>query len=127
VPDLLICVEGSASDHDAAARRETFTELTLESWTYQPQFVDQTDAIPVTAPDQLPALRSVGVLLELPEPGGDVDEQAVRDDVSRLIATMSDLARRARIEFVIEYRAEEVGSLDGSDRDGRFIEDFFGT
>jgi hypothetical protein len=126
VPNLVICVEGSASEDDAAACRETFTELTLDDWTYEPQLVDQIDAIPVSAPDQLPALRSVGMLLALPEPEADVDEQAVRYDVSRLVGTMSDLARRARIEFVVEYREEEVGSLDGSDRDGRFIEDFFG-
>lgn len=80
----------------------------------------------MNAPDQLPDLRTVGVVLALPEPDAGVDEQAVRDDVSRLIGTMSDLARRARIELVIEYREEEVGSLDGSDRDGRFVEDFFG-
>jgi hypothetical protein len=40
---------------------------------------------------------------------------------------MSDLARRAQLAFVIEYREEEVGFLDGSARDDRFLTDFSGA
>ena len=126
MPNLVVCVEGSASDDDVVACRHAFAELESSGWTYQPEFVDQIDAIEMIDPDDLPAVRSVGVVLALPEPDGGTDEQAVRDDVAQLIGAMSDLARRAQIEFVIEYREEEIGWLDGSDRDGRFIETFFG-
>jgi hypothetical protein len=126
MPNLVVCVEGSASDKDLVACRDVFMELESSEWTHQPEFVDQIDAIEMFDPDDLPAVRSVGVLLALPEPAAGTDEQAVRDDVAQLIGAMSELARRSHIEFVIEYREEEVGSLDGSDRDDRFIAAFFG-
>jgi hypothetical protein len=127
VPNLIVCMEGDASDEDTTACRDAFAELMLDDWTHQPEFLDQVDAIPVYGPEELPALRTVGVLLALPEPESDVDEQAVREDVTRLIRTMSDLARRAQLAFVIEYREEEVGFLDGSARDDRFLTDFSGA
>ena len=81
------------SQRSRLACREAFTELSFSRWTCRPEFVDQIDVLPVNTHDDLPALRSVGVLLPLPEPADAVQEQAVRDDVSQLIGAMSDLAR----------------------------------
>ena len=50
----------------------------------------------------------------------------MRRDVEQLIESMSAFARRDGIEFVVEYRGEAVGFLDGSLRDGRVVQAFFG-
>jgi hypothetical protein len=125
VPTLLICIEGSASNDQARACREQFDRLAQRRWTHHPAFVDQFDEVPVNSPDDLPVLRTVGVVLALPDPG-NADEDAVRSDVAALVEAMSDLAQRAEIEFVVEYRDEAVGFLDGGARDARFVVDFFG-
>lgn len=65
---MLVCVEGDPSDDDAAALREALADLTLDGWTFRPEFVDQVDAIPASRPDELAALPTVVVSLELPEP-----------------------------------------------------------
>jgi hypothetical protein len=126
VPALLVCIDGSASDNDARACREQFEILTERQWTHRPAFVDQLDEVPVTSQDDLPVLRTVGVVLALPEPEDGVDEYAVRQDVVALAEAMSGLARRAGIEFVVEYRNEAVGFLNGGAGDARFVADFFG-
>jgi hypothetical protein len=67
VPGLLICVDGSASDDDARACREQFEILTQRQWTHLPAFVDQVDEVPVASANDLLALRTVGVVLALPD------------------------------------------------------------
>jgi hypothetical protein len=126
VPVLLVCVDGHASDDDARACRDRFGALQTQRWTYSPAFVDQVDDVPATGPDDLPSLRTVGVSMALPEPEDTCDENEVRRDMAALVGAMSDLANRARIEFVVEYREEAVGFLDGGDGDARFVADFFG-
>ncbi|MBE2321136.1 hypothetical protein DVA67_034705 [Solirubrobacter sp. CPCC 204708] len=126
MPDLLICVDGSASEDDARACREQFDILADRMWSFQLAFVDQLDELPATTPGGLPVLRTIGVAMELPDPGDDTDETAIRDDVAALIEAFSGLARNAAIEFVVEYREEAVGSLDGGAGDVRFVADFFG-
>jgi hypothetical protein len=80
----------------------------------------------VTSPDDRPVLHTVGVVLALPEADDGVYEDALRHDVAALVETMSGLARRAGIEFVVEYRNEAVGFLDGGAGDARLVADFFG-
>jgi hypothetical protein len=126
VPTLLVCVEGSASDDEVRACREQFEIFAQQAWTYRPSFVDQADEIPVTAPGDLPVLRTVGVVLELPDTDEGADEDAIRRDVAALIDGMSSAAERAAIEFVVVYREEAVGFLDGEADDARFVADFFG-
>jgi hypothetical protein len=126
VPALLVCVDGSASEDDARACREHFEILAQREWTYRPAFVDQFDDVPVTSPEQLPVLRTVGVVMALPDVEAGVDEGAVRQDVAGLVESMSGLARRAAIELVVEYRDEAVGFLDGGAEDALFVADFFG-
>jgi hypothetical protein len=94
--------------------------------TYHPSFVDQVDEVPVTAPGDVPVLRTVGVVVALPDTDEGADENAVRHDVTAIVDSMSGLARRAGIEFVVEYREEAVGFLDGGVGDARFVADFFG-
>lgn len=101
--------------------------LTGHEWTYPPSFVDQVDEVPVIAPGDEPALRTVGVYVELPEPEESSDEAAVRRDVAALIEAMSQLAHRANIEFAVKYREEEIGSLDGGPADARVVDEFFGS
>ena len=125
--DLLICVEGSASDDDERACRECFEALHQRQWTYPPAFVEQLDEIAVTAAGDLPVVRTVGVVVALPDPAEDVDEEAVRADVTALVAAVSTLARQAMIEFVVEYREETIGFLDGGPRDARVVASFLGT
>ena len=126
MPDLLICVEGSASDDDARACREQFDALDQRVWSFQPSFVDQIDELPVTTPGDLSALRTAGVVMRLPDTDDGADEDAIRHDVTALIEAFSDLARRTAIEFVVEYREEAISSLDGGADDARFVADFFG-
>jgi hypothetical protein len=64
--------------------------------------------------------------MDLPEPGEGVDEEAIRHDVSALVSAMSSLARRHRLELSVEYREEQIGFLDGGERDARVVPDFFG-
>jgi hypothetical protein len=120
MPTLLVCEEGSASDEEAKACRARFEGVAAEHWTYLPSFVDQYDDLDARS-------RTVGVHLTLPEPEEGQDEEAVQRDVQKLVSTMSDLARQERIEFVIEYRGEAVGWLDGSPADTHFVAEFFGT
>jgi hypothetical protein len=127
VPHLLICVDGDASDDDADLCRSEAEALAQRGWTYEPQFVDQTDAMPVYSPGQSPTLRTAGVVMDLPEPEAGVDEQAIRDDVSALVSAMSSLARRHGMEFSVEYREEQIGFLDGGEHDPRVVPDFFGA
>jgi hypothetical protein len=126
VRSLLICVDGSASDDDARACREQFDMLRQRQWTHPPAYVDQVDEVPVTTPDDLPILRTVGVLIPLPDAEDGADEAAVRRDVAGLVESMSGLARRAGIEFVVEYGEEAVGFLDGGAGDARWVAGFFG-
>jgi hypothetical protein len=126
VPALLVCVEGSASDEDARACREQFEMLVQRAWTYRPSFVDQVDEVRVTQPGDLPVLRTVGVVVALPDTDEGADEDAVRHDVVALVDSMSGLAQRAGIEFVVEYGEEAVGFLDGGVGDARFVASFFG-
>jgi len=126
VPALLVCVDGSASEDDAQACREQFDILSQRAWTYRPSFVDQLDEVPATAPGDLPVLRTVGVVVALPDTDEGADEDAVRRDVAAVVDGMSGLARRAGIEFVVEYREEAVGFLDGGVGDAHFVTDVFG-
>jgi hypothetical protein len=126
VPDLVVCVDGSASEEDARACRAQFEILIQRPWAYRPSFVDQLDEVEVTEPGDLPVLRTVGVVMPLPDTDHGADESAVRDDLAALINDMSGLARRAGIEFVVEYRQEAVGFLDGGAGDARFVAEFFG-
>ena len=126
MPALLVCVEGSASDEDARACREQVQVLDQRAWSFRPSFVDQVDEVAVTTPGELPALRTVGVVIELPDTDEGADEDAVRSDVTALVEAFSDLARRAKIEFVVEYREEAIGFLDGGPEDPRFVAAFFG-
>jgi hypothetical protein len=71
-------------------------------------------------------LRTAGVVVTLPEPEDAVEEDAVRRDVTELVHAMSELARDAGIEFVIEYAEEAVGFLHGGAEDRRFLTGFFG-
>jgi hypothetical protein len=96
------------------------------SGLYSPAFVDQLDEVPVTGPDDLPLLRTVGVCMALPEPEDTGDENAVRRNVAALVGAMSELAKRAGIEFVVEYREEAIGFLDGGAGDARVVTGFFG-
>jgi hypothetical protein len=89
-------------------------------------FVDQLDPVPVTAPEDLPEVRTVGVALSLPEPENAADEDAVQRDVAALVESMSDLTRGAGIEFAVKYREEAIGFLDGGPSDARVLADFFG-
>jgi hypothetical protein len=123
----LVCVDGDASDDDAAACRSEFDVLTRHEWTYTPEFVDQVDEVPVSSPDDLPTLRTVGICLELPEPEPTANEAAVRRDVGVLIETMSQLAKRSGIEFAVEYRSEQVGFLDGGPADARVVHAVLGS
>jgi hypothetical protein len=126
MPDLLVCVEGDASDTDAAACRGEFERLMTRSWTYRPEMVDTVDPIAVVGPDDLPAIRTVGLVVALPDPEHGAGERAVRHDVTQLVDSISSLARRAGLGFVVEYREEEIGFLDGGPLDGRFLGEFFG-
>jgi len=126
LPDLLICVEGSASDEDAGRCRAQFEHLSASAWTYQPTFVDQLDALPVSSSGDLPAIRTAGVVVSLPAPGAESDERTVRNDVSRLVALMSRFAAAHNLELVVEYAGEEIGWLDGSDNDQLVVSRFFG-
>jgi hypothetical protein len=126
VPVLLVCVDGNASDEHARVCRDRFEVLRTQRWTCPPAFVDQVDDVPVTRPGDLSSLHTVGVCMALPEPEDTGDENAVRRDVAALIGAMSDLAKRAGIEFVVEYREEAVGLLDGGNGDARFVTGFFG-
>ena len=74
----------------------------------------------------LPVLRTVGVVVVLPDADVGAQENAVRHDVATLIDGMSELSRRAGIEFVVEYREEAVGFVDGGVGDARFVAAFFG-
>jgi len=114
VPDLVIYVDGSASDDDKQTCRERFEPLLRREWTYPLTFVD------------LPDLLTVGIAVDLPDPADAIDRSAVRADVIALVAAVSRLARQSAIEFVIEYRDEPVGILDGGSRDTRFLADYFG-
>ena len=127
MPVFLVCVDGSASEDDAQACRAEFEALTGDEWTYPPSFVDQVDEVPVIAPGDEPALRTVGVYVELPEPEESSDEAAARRDVAALIEAMSQLVQRANIEFAVEYREEEIGSLTGGPADARVVDEFFGS
>ena len=80
----------------------------------------------MTQPGDLPVLRTVGVVVALPDTDEGADNDAVRHDVAALIDSMSGLAQRAGIEFVVEYREEAVGFLDGGVDDARFVASFFG-
>ena len=126
MPLLLVCVEGSASDADAEACRDRFGELIDRQWTYQPEFVDQVDEMPVTDPDDLPVVRTVGVVMPLPEPDDPEDEPAVRRDVEALVRNVWEFGRQEAIDFVIEYREEEVGYLNERDDADHFLKGFFG-
>jgi hypothetical protein len=126
VPVLLVCVDGNASDDDADACTDAFDALRTQQWTSSPAFVDQVDEVPVTGPNDLSSLRTVGVSIALPEPEDTGDENAVRRDFAALIQAMSDLARQTGIEFVVECREEAVGFLDGGAGDARFVANFFG-
>ena len=101
-------------------------DLASRQWTFRPAFVDQLDGLPVTAREDLPAIRTVGVMMTLPEPEQTGDDGAVRRDVAALLASMSELARRAGIEFAVEYREEAIGFLDGGADDTRVLAEFFG-
>ena len=127
MPVLLICVDGSASEEQAAACRQHYESLRSEQWTYPPEFVDQVDDEPVSGEDDLPAIRTVGVYMELPEPGEPADEATVRRDVAALIESMATCAAQTRIELAVEYREEEIGLLDGSPSDARIVEQFLGS
>jgi hypothetical protein len=122
----VIYVDGSGSDDDERSCRERFELLTRREWTYLLAFVDQVEEVPATAGELRPQLRKIGVALDLPDPAHGLDEQAVRADLTALVAAVSNLAREAAIEFVIEYREEAVGFLDGGPRDTRFLADYFG-
>jgi hypothetical protein len=126
VPVFLVCVDGNASDDHARVCRDRFDVLRTQRWTYSPAFVDQVDDVPVTGPDDLSSLRTVGICMALPEPEDTAHESTVRRDVAALIGAMSDLAKRTAIDFVVEYREEAVGFLDGGVGDARFVADFFG-
>ena len=126
MPTLLVCVEGSAREEDLLACREQFEKLAQRKWTHSPVFVDQVEQVPATGPDDVPELRTVGVALMLPDPGDHVDEVAIRRDVAALIDGMSSLAERGALEFVVQYREEEVGFLGGGPGDTRFVAEFFG-
>ena len=78
------------------------------------------------AKDDLPVLRTVGIVVALPDTGERAEEDAIRHDVTALIKGMSDLARRAAIEFIVEYREEAIGFLDGGISDAGLIANFFG-
>ena len=126
MPDLVICVEGSASEEDAHRCRAQLEDLSASEWTYQPAFVDQLDALPVNVSGDLPAIRTVGIAMTLPDPAAGADEQAVRNDVSRLVALMSRFAATYGVELVAEYANEEIGYLDGGEDDRRVVGHFFG-
>ena len=127
MPALRIYVEGSASDEDAAACRERFGELAGAGWSNPVVFVDQYDDIGFTNPGDVAVLRTVGVHMDLPDPGLADSEAGVRRDVERLIAAVSELAGQAEIEFVVEYRQEEIGYLTGGPDDGRVVNMFMGS
>jgi len=127
VPLLLVCVEGSASQEDALACRAECEALTTQAWTYPPEFVDQVDEVPVFGPDDLPTLRTVGVCVALPEAEQTAAEADVRHHVAALVQGMSQLAKRAGIEFAVEYREEQIGFLDGGPADARVVDSFFGS
>jgi hypothetical protein len=123
MPDLLVCVEGDASDDDAVALREALTDLTLDGWTYRPEFVDQVDAMPAGRPDELPALRTVGVLVELPEPGETVDEHAIRKSGSgdgcssfRQVLVRQSLAEAIVSASPRDFASSNRAGLDPEDR-----------
>jgi hypothetical protein len=126
VPLLLVCVDGSASEEALACRTEV-EALSTHGWTYPPEFVDQVDEVPVYGPDDLPTLRTVGVCIALPEPEPSTPEADVRRDVAALVDAMSQLAKRAGIEFAVEYREEQLGFLDGGPADVRVVDSFFGA
>jgi hypothetical protein len=127
MPVLLICVDGSASDEQADVCRQHYESLSAQHWTYPPEFVDQVDDEPVSGEDDLPAIRTAGAYVELPEPGEAPDEAAVRRDVAALIESMSALAAETSIELAVEYREEEIGLLDGGPGDGKLVEGIFGS
>lgn len=127
MPTLLFCLEGTASVEQARACHEHFRGSQQRDWSYRPVVVDQIDEVPVTSPDHLPELRTVGVAIELPEPGdAHADEDAIRRDVSALAPSVSDLAERAGLEFVVEYREEAIGFLDAHTGADEFVAAFFG-
>jgi hypothetical protein len=123
----LVCVDGGASEEEALACRTEFQALSTQGWTYPPEFVDQVDEVPVYGPDDLPMLRTVGVCIALPEPERTTTEADVRRDVAALVEAMSQLARRAGIEFAVEYREEQIGFLDDGPADVRVVDSFFGA
>src|SRR4051794_25775087 len=126
MPTLLVHVEGSATDDEARACSEHFETLGQRRWRFRPSFVDQTDAVPATTTGDLPHLRTVGFALHLPDYDTSPDtEPGVREDVAALVRSTSTLAERLGMEFVIAYRGESVGVLDGGPDDGRFIAQFF--
>jgi hypothetical protein len=127
MPALRIYVEGSASDENAAACRERFGELVGAGWSNPVVFVDQYDDMGFTNPGDVAVLRTVGVHMDLPDPGSADSEAGVRRDVERLIAAVSELAGQAEIEFVVEYRQEEIGYLTGGPDDGRVVNMFMGS
>jgi len=127
MPALRIYVEGSASDEDAAACRERFGELVGGGWSNSVAFVDQYDNIGATNRGDLAVLRTVGLHMDLPDPGPAESDADARRDVDRLLAAASDLAREAEIEFVVEYREEEIGYLTGVADDSRVVHMLFGS
>ena len=127
VPHLLVCVDGDASHDDAAACQEEAASLAQRGWTCAPRFVDQTDAMPGDSADESPSLRTVGLSMELPEPGARIDEQAMRSDVDALVNAMSSLAKRRRMEFSVENGEEQIGFLDGGAQDARVVPNLFGS
>lgn len=127
MPAFGIYVEGSASDEDAAACRERFGELVGAGWCNPVVFVDQYADIGVTNPGDVAVLRTVGLHMDLPDPGSADSESGVRRDVERLIAAASELADETEIEFVVVYREEEIGNLTGGPDDARVVDMFFGS
>jgi len=65
-------VDGSASDDDARACHEHFEVLAQRSWSWPLSFIDQVDELAVTSQDDLPVLRTVGIVVALP----DTDERS---------------------------------------------------
>jgi hypothetical protein len=104
-----------------------FEALSTQGWTYPPEFVDQMDEVPMYGPDDPPTLRTVGVCITLPEPQRTTTEPDVRREVAAFVEAMSQLAKRAGIEFAVEYREEQIGFLDGGPADVRVVDSFFGA